>query len=359
VAAWFSHASVLTAAGSFAALAVMVLVWRSWPRLAALVGAGLLWLSSLGVEYLMSLDRLAGNRTLQVYWKAGFPPQPPTVAGVLGWIGPALRDLLDRPLALAPGALVAGLVVLGTGVLAVRHPRALPVLLLPLGATLAAAIAGAYPLRDRLALFWVPIVFLLLAAPLDLVGWLDHRPVRLPLGIPVLAAVLAGLAALAAPDVRLVAGQLGKPEQVEETRDVLRYVAAHRRAGDTVLIDEGGELATRFYAPRVGLTGIDRIRLGLPNSRCRIGAAAAALDRDSPRVWVVFGHRYSFLPADVRDRYRAHLATIGAHLQRVSRPGTDADLYDLRRRPDDPEATAPQLRMPGAQCMRILPGLTD
>jgi hypothetical protein len=76
-------------------------------------------------------------------------------------------------------------------------------------------------------------------------------------------------------------------------------------------------------------------------------------------VWVVFGHRYSFLPADVRDRYRAHLATVGAQVERVSVPGIEADLYDLRRPPDDPRATASQLRMFGAQCMRILPGLDD
>jgi hypothetical protein len=359
VAAWFSHASMVTAAGSFAALGVLVLVWRGWPRLAALVGAGLLWVGSLCVEYVVSLDRLAGNHTLQVYWNAGYPPQPPTVDGVLHWIGPALRNLLDRPLALTAGARVAFLVVVGTGVLAFRRPVALLVLLLPLGMTLAAAIAGEYPLSDRLVLFWVPIVFLLLAAPLDVLAGLGRRRVRLLLGIPVLVALVGGLAVLAAPNVRLAARQVGEPQRVEEMRDVLRHVAVYRRPGDAVLIDQGGELATRFYAPRVGLTAVDRIRLGLPSSRCRVGAAAAELDRDSPRVWVVFGHRYSFLPADVRDRYRAHLATVGAQVERVSVPGIEADLYDLRRPPDDPRATASQLRMFGAQCMRILPGLDD
>ena len=58
--------------------------------------------------------------------------------------------------------LLAGLLVLG-----VHRPPALPLLLVPTAVVAAAGLAGAYPIAGRLALFFVPLVALAVAAALE------------------------------------------------------------------------------------------------------------------------------------------------------------------------------------------------
>jgi len=358
VSAWFSHASLLVAAGGLVVLALPALPAlrrRDWRPLIGPAAAGILWLISVGIEYAVSLRLVSTNEVLLKYWVAGFPAQPPTPVGALRWIGPALRNLLDRPFDLRAGWLVLVLVLAGVAVLASRRPLALAALLLPAVVTIAAAIAGVYPVADRLVLFWVPLILLVLAAPVDL--WANAR---LPRPVALITAGLAvlGLAVVAGPNIGTAAKEVASPRQIEETQPVLAYVTAHRRTGDAVLVDPGGEQTVELYARRIGL-GADRVRLALPSRRCRVGAAEAALTRATGRVWVVFGHQYTYVPADTRERFRAHFATIGAHVDRVVEPGVEADLYDLRRPPDDPGRTDRRLTLFGAQCLLVLRGLPE
>jgi Dolichyl-phosphate-mannose-protein mannosyltransferase len=356
VSAWFSHASLLAAGGGLVVLAVPglpALRRRDWRPLAGPAAAAILWLLSVGVEYAVALRRVSTNEVLLNYWRAGFPAQPPTPVRTVLWIGPALRNLLDRPFALGAGGLVLVLLLTGVAVLANRRPLALAALLLPPVVTVAAAIAGAYPVADRLVLFWVPLVLLVLASPVDL--WADARLSR-PVALTAAGLALLGLAVVAGPNVRTAAEQVASPGQVEETRPVVAYVAAHRRTGDAVLVDPGGEQTVELYARRIGLRA-DRVRLALPSRNCQVGAVEAALTRSASRVWVVFGHQFTFVPADARERFRAHFATIGAHVDRVVEPGVEADLYDLRQPPDDPARTDHRLTLRGAQCLLVLPGL--
>jgi hypothetical protein len=97
---------------------------------------------------------------------------------------------------------------------------------------------------------------------------------------------------------------------------------------------------------------VKRVALGPPT--CDPGLREIRLRRQHQRIWLVWGHLFSRLPASTRDAYRAHLATIGRRVDGIRTTGAGADLYDLTLPPQDPGRRSPQLHTPATQCMAIL-----
>ena len=351
VCVWFSHAAVLTAAGVFGALGLLALVDRQWRRLLLLVLAAVPLAVSIAVEYAVALSRTVADESLQRFWAEGFPPEPLAPRSFAGWVRASIPRLLDRPLQLRHEWLVLTLLGAGLAVLAVRRGRQLLVLLLPLVVLLAAATLHAYPASDRLALFAVPTVLLVLSAPVSLLRWYPRRAMTAVAAIPATAAV-AGIAVLAAPSVDQAMTYAAHPMLKEETRPVLQYIADHYRPGDLVLFDQFS-IPISVYGPRVGLaTGA--VRIVAPSHRaCRPGATEATIKARYSRVWFAYGHQFAGLPAYTRDGYRAHLATIGHKVDTLRLTGAGADLYDLRAPPDDPGRTAPLLRLAVVRCLGV------
>ena len=324
---WFSHAAVLTAAGVCGALGLLALIDRQWRRLLLLVAAAVPLGVSVAVEYAVALSKTVADDKLQTFWSAGFPPEPLALGSLVGWIRDSSSRLLDRPLALQHGWLVLALLGVGLAVLAVRSPRRLVVLLMPQLALLTAAILHSYPASDRLALFVVPTVLLVLAAPVDLLRRY-RTPARSALAaVPAVAAV-AGIAVLAGPSVGDAVTYAHHPLQKEETRQTIGYIADHYRPGDLVLFDQFS-IPVSVYGPREGLpTGVTRV-VTAPHRGCVRGQAEKTITARYRRVWLAWGHDFSGRPVYLRDAYRAHLATIGRKVDSYRVTGAGADLYDL------------------------------
>jgi hypothetical protein len=352
VCVWFSHAAVLTAAGVFGALGLLALIDRQWRRLLLLVLAAVPLAVSITVEYVVALSKTIGNETLQRFWAEGFPPEPLAPGSFAGWVRASGPRLLDRPLQLGHGWLVLTLLGAGLVVLAARRARPLVVLLLPLLVLLTAAIRHAYPASDRLALFAVPTVLLVLCAPVSLLRWCPRGAVTALATVPA-AAAIAGIAVLVAPSVDQALTYTAHPLLKEETRPVLQYIADHYRPGDLVLFDQFS-IPVSVYGPRVGLpTAAVRIVTTSHGACRRPGATEATIKARYGRVWFAYGHQFSGLPAYTRDGYRAHLATIGRHVDTLRETGAGADLYDLRAPPDDPGRSARILRLAVVRCLAV------
>lgn len=345
VGVWFSHAGALVSAGVFAALGILALVRRRPRELAVLAGCATPYVLGLVVEYVTLLGKNADNGVLQDYWAEAFPPDGPlSLAGGWDWFTGRVTAVTANPVGFPHSWPLLVLVAGGLLVLAVRRPPVPLVLLLPVAVVAAAGLAGSYPVSGRLALFVVPLVALVVAAPLDLprlAARIPRRAVRLPLvaGTVLLALVAtARLADQIGPQLSTDRAQWVTPRVQEESRTVLEAVAAERRPGDLVLVDgRSTRFAAAVYGPRLGLGAYSLIFPGLPGLDC----AATWLGQDLlrgryARVWVVTSHTR----AVDQLHFRRHLGTFGQVGRQVQAPGAEALRYD-RERPPERRASVP------------------
>jgi len=261
------------------------------------------------------LRRLAGDRALLAYWRAGFPPQPVALASLPAWAATASLWVL-RITTGVPGAALAAAGCLGlVGVVALaRRGVALPALLLaffPLA--LLAATVRAYPLDGRLVLFMIPVVLLLVAAAIDAVP----RKVR---GVAVggwVAALLVGTVAF--QPVMLAVRAFPRPMEVSELRPLLEAVRSRWQPGDRVAVETSAEPVYRYYAPRLGLDPAPYV-VALRSGRCDSPPVDPAL-RKARRLWIVL----SAWPHSTLAP-----TAFGTPLVADAQPGEQADLTQLR-----------------------------
>jgi hypothetical protein len=345
VAVWCSHPAVLVLGGYSVTLAAHHLRRRHWKTLVQLGASGLLWGASFLAVYLVSLRPVAEhNGSLYRYWRRGFTPRPLTPAAAIGWLGDRWAAFVHNPLGLGPVPVVSAAVLLGIAALLVhRRPQAL-LLLSPVPVFLGAAAAHAYPLQLRLVLVLVPTALLLAAAAPD---W--HGP-RIALAGRLAGAVLLGVL-LWAPTGHAI-GLLRRPATGEELRPVLQAIHEQQRPGDLMWVYRGGIPAVRYYAPTIGVTPTARIVLARPAGRCdpRSTIRHAA---SRHRVWLVFGHHYSYAPPDERAMVLSLMDLVGTRSTAIHAPGVAAYLYDLTSPPTDPTGANVVPAQEPNTCLRI------
>lgn len=356
VTPWFSHAAILVAGAVFGAVAVIALARRDWSAVGLAAVAAVPWLGSVGIQYVVLLSKSVGSRWLQTYWNYGFPPRPLSIGSFGRWLASVGPSWLNRPLVLNPGWLVLALAAVGLLVLAVRIGVALLVLAAPALAVVVASAARQYPMADRLILFLVPLVLIVMAASLDAVPLLlahSRRAVARPSALAVGLAAGLGLSVLGLPQVASAARQGVHARGFEELRPVLARVAAERRPRDGVFaLAWGTQPLVQFYGPRLGLGRFGSVELAAIGPACRPGRAERALRARYSRVWIVYGHYSNVVPTSHRDLYRTLLDTIGRRLETVTAVGASADLYDLTRPPTAAEPPAGGAT-PAPYCLRV------
>jgi len=360
VAVCSSHVAAIGTAGMFVALGLVTLAGRRWRELPVLAACAAPAAVLLAVEYVTLLSKNAANPVLAAYWRPSFPPPGPLRWSVGShWLAGRIVGLVRNPLYWRPSQALLVLALAGLVVLGVRKPRALPVVLMAAGAVTAAALFRVYPLSVRLAVWMIPLVAIVVAAPLDLllVGTERWRLPRLPAVAWYGSVAVAALLALAAagqlvtvvrPNVRLDLHYLAEPRQQEESRPALQIIARDRRPGDLVLVEARGSVpAAEYYGPRLGLGGYELIRKLPPTPDCprvRPGAMLRA-DRSVRRIWLFYSHTGP--PTVVQ--LAANLAGFGPLTFRRAFVIAGVLRFDRSAAPPDPSARAPHY------CARIEP----
>lgn len=254
-----------------------------------LVGCGL-WLVSFGIEYLVSLRSLRTNPKLLSFWAWSFPPKPfgtgASLSATMSWFPHQLRTWIQYPwnLSLPPGhgytfmyPVASILLAIGLGML-LWHRRALGLLIV--GVVVVTAIAGivhVYPLSDRLLVFTLPFVFLVLAGIL-LVS--RHLPIQ------VLCVGLILIVTLS--EVATSADAVFNPYTRVEERGAIAYVMQHQRPGDAIFVEWLGEAQFVYYHETMGVNAVGTFNLYGSALPCDNAANFARLKRWT-RVWLVFG----------------------------------------------------------------------
>ena len=285
VVVWCSTAALLALAGIGTVLFVDAL--RGGLRPAVRTAVLLLpWALSAATAAVV-VRTLQRNDLLVDYWAFSFPQG----AGDLpAWLVRSGESLAASPLRLSPDWLVLGLLVAGAALLVRRHARDAALVLAVLAAGVGAAAASAYPLHDRLALWTVPLVLLLLSSALP-----DRLATRT---LPWLAVTGGALAVVAAPAVRDALTLLVDRQDSQELRPVLEQVAEAREPGDLVLVDRSARTATRYYAERIdGLDPDGAIGFQTAEEPCDDAAVLREAGFGDRPVWVVFSHQNAAGPS--------------------------------------------------------------
>ncbi len=328
---WFSHPAAFMLGGASAVLVLTQVVRREWIQLRHLLTGCALWLGSFGLEYTVSLRRIAENPLLTRFWRFTFPPDPLTGEGAWTWFGDLTEGLVAEVAGLGHPALGLQLAGVGLLLLMVRRRPAGALLVGPLIVAIAACAMSRYPISGRLGLFLVPTVLLSLVGVLDLFARHGLQPLRSPYAwrrwlrtVPALVLVLpvALTANRAFADFRTVARA---PTTRNEARPVLEEVGRQWRTGDLLLVHETASTALKFYGPGLGLRAEAMFLLRHGRTDCTEAENLERVARAS-RIWLFFAHPAAKDPIQDRARYIGRFGAIGRATQIIERPGSSAVL---------------------------------
>lgn len=288
--------------------------WRRGGLRSALRAAlpGVVWLASLGLNYVLVLRHALGNAYLENYWSFAFPPQSAGLAGTIAWTAHVMQTFPIKPVGTGWPVLFWCVVLVGFGHALIRHP--------PLGlsyasvpvAALALGLLGIVPPFERLGLWSVPALYVGVALGVDAGVRLATERHRLsPLVALAAPAVLVASALVVLDIVGNGIAELGaKPVDSNyglDDRKAVRRVEDLRQPDDVVFTTHFG-LAGLWWYGGVDISNADAgawlgdsqvFEMGYATDRPSCEAAQSALDQlatHARRVIVYLGFRMNVLP---------------------------------------------------------------
>lgn len=321
-AVWFAHITpfVLVAAG-------LTLAWeplrsRDLAVLRRLALVGTAWFASWLVLYLWLLRNLGDSSFLRDYWHDAFLPIPPSDGrGLERW-----HTVLSSTSTLLTGRsavdlLVAVVAVVGVVRLARRQKGILAMTVGPWIAVVVASAFELYPAAERMVLFVVPGLTVLLGAGVaEIVGRLRRTAPMLATAVAVIFVLLCSTAGL---------GRLTSTTTIEEQRPLIAAMAETTQPGDAAYVTETAEPAFDYYADQEDLH-LDPVVIGrAPFDDVEAIEAELALLQGRPRVWVV-ASAFWRPEGDIDPALTTALDRMGGvRLEQLDGPGATVMLYDL------------------------------
>ena len=249
-------------------------------------------------------------------------PFPPRSGDEVIWLWRAFRSLFQRQILYPLPAVGVLLTALGAFALVKRRPWSALVILAPLGVAFMASAMHRYPVGERVSLFLVPGILLLLAEGVDRVRSALALAWR-PLGSAIVA-----LAAITSVHT-LYAYFPSYPDK--DIRDVFAYIQARRQPEDAVYAFYNAGHAIAYYGPQYDLLPQDVVIGICPGSNTRRLLNELDSFRGKPRLWVIISHAVG--PFREREAMLGYLAVMGAQRDSIvtgrSRLSSSAYLYDL------------------------------
>jgi hypothetical protein len=324
VAVWLSHATVFVLCGLSLALVLETILQGERATLWSLAPIVILWCAGMSGATAWGLQTLSPSTQayMREYWAEGFMPLPPRSVDDALWLWRAFRKLFQRQL-LYPLPAV-GVLLMGLGALALimRRQWSAFVILAPIGVALLASALDRYPVGERVSLFLLPGILLLVAEGVDrvrsamAVGW---RPLS---GVIVAVAAITSVRTLYAyfplyPD--------------KDIRDVFVYVQARRQPDDAVYVFYNAGHAITYYGPRYNLVTEEVVIGACPGSNTRRLLIELDRFRGKPRLWVIISHAVG--PFREREAILGYLSAVGTERDSIvvgkPRLGSSAYLFDL------------------------------
>lgn len=324
VTIWFSHAAVLVLAGIGSVLVLRSFVRSDHSGSARLLAVCSVWLVSFFALYRLSLTGLLENPYLTSFWRKDFMPLPPTSLADLKWFGSVFFfDVFEYPGGLAAAGLAAALFIVGAISLYRNKRLSFYMLVSPLIVTLIASGFHKYPFGDRLILFLVPLMLVIIGVGAERLRSLTHRS-----GPEVTIVVLAML--FITPLYSAV-DSFVNPIDREEIRAVLDHVAARKSPNDVVYVHYGATPAFAYYESRYDFSENEVIQgLDFSNDWRAYQEEVDHLADLGRRTWVLFSHIQSGGEVNDKAAFLAFLAARSVQIDEVGEVGASAHLHVFR-----------------------------
>jgi hypothetical protein len=276
-----------------------------------------MWVVSFIAFYLISLEEITRRQDLVDYWQEMHDAFMPLGGGSVFWLASKGKELLTLP-ALGPLVIMLPMALAGVIIIALRDWRQALIVLLPIFVTIAASALKMYPFADRLILFLVPQVILLVAISVEALLMMKWRHVGLILSSIAVSALLIH-------PIRWSAALILRPGTFEKEnfRDVLAKVLNSSECRSRIFIYES---ARNHYSYYHLYRGFDNDGTAKVVSQLEIRNLVS--ERPSC-FWILYCH----VPK-VREDSITEVLTNGRYrpVSHISKIGADAALYIIRER---------------------------
>ncbi|HEY1686997.1 MAG TPA: glycosyltransferase family 39 protein [Tepidisphaeraceae bacterium] len=278
------------------------------------------WVAAIILDYWFFLRPLARNAGLQHHWSAAYPPFS---MQFFPWFWHAMLGLFAgydtmwlRFTVFGTWPAYVAMILAVAGCWRLHRQKKLGLVAWPIALTLLAAMLQKYPFDDRLILFLVPMVVLMMAASLDgIAGGL--------------ATLLFGFVLISCLG-RQFAFAIQPPGR-EEVVPVMTYLKDHWQSGDTLYLYRPADTAFLYYRDQEGLVGVPFIDGTWSSGDRDAFAADWGAIVGKRRVWVLFSHALLTSSGDEREELLQLLAQKRAKkLGEFDAPGVGVYLFDTR-----------------------------
>jgi len=321
---WFSHPSVFVLAGIGTVLAFTFLLSKQPRQLVSAMIVGLCWLTSVGVNYIVSLRSIQANSWLQDWWTEYFAPLPPRTFADFKWFYDRFFEVFETPLDFRISGVAALAFIVGCYIMSKEKRWRSSLLISPAAVTLLASGVHVYPFYGRLLLFLTPILLLFISeGATEIVE-------KTRLSSPAIGVVFIAL--LIIYPLRSGAYAMVRPFYRAEMKPIMKCISGEYHREDLIYVHFGASSAFKYYLDRYGLSNSDYSigtdQIGKPEKYI------AEIDslRGNERVWFVFSLHG---PSNAREQaiFLDYLDKVGKRLKVCTSPGAASYLYDLRTGP--------------------------
>ena len=332
IAVWFSHPAAIVLAGIGVSLFLLSAQHRLPKGALPPLGLAACWLASFAVTFLLSLRSILQTQSLLGFWdyRGGFLPMPPTaVSEIEDSIG-ILTRAFENPLGFALYSGVALLFAVGVGD-AVREGGVRLFLVSPLVVTVGLSGLRLYPFADRLLLFAVPLMLVLLL--MGMVRLFEALPMRSS-GDRILAAAVFGVIMFQPVRNGLARGL--RPRELEEMRPLIQRLQVGYREGDVVAVYYAAQFAYEYYSRLVGFSQSTPVVIRPHGDEPGEYQDEVEQLRGHRRVWVVFSHKGSGPWGAEEPIILGYLNRMGQQERKFEETGASLYLYNLETFPTRP-----------------------
>ena len=318
---WFSQPIVFVLAASFVALSFRFYQKRDQHNGKALAGIALSWAISFGVYFFCFLAPSIANSQLQDFHLAYFMPLNISLKETWEWYFNAWFGLFRNPV----GVLFKYLAGSITGIAifwAFRKKMLwLILLLLPVALAFAASALHKYSTIPRLLLFALPALLLLMSTAFQ---WFYQSLKSYHKWGHYFSGLIIALVFL--QPVLDTIHEIAKPEEIEEIKPVLAYIAQHKQVDDLLYIYPYALPQFEYYKEKYGLAQMKQKEGKSPfeNWQKEIGEL-----RKDQRVWLLLSHYRKLPQTNDAKLYTKHFDQYGKQIAKIEEKGSVCYLYEF------------------------------